>query len=80
MGYKTLSELLEIWTFMLKYSDTASGLEWLDLTLTQGVSAQDVLAGFGGDNIEDRHSTDNIEDRTKYNMINIEDRHSILTT
>ena len=28
--------------------DTASGLEWLDLTLTQGVSAQDVLNGFGG--------------------------------
>jgi YVTN family beta-propeller protein len=28
--------------------DTASGLEWLDLTFTQGVSAQDVLAGFGG--------------------------------
>ena len=28
--------------------DSASGLEWLDLTLTQGVSAQDVLAGFGG--------------------------------
>ena len=28
--------------------DTASGLEWLDLTSTQGVSAQDVLAGYGG--------------------------------
>jgi beta-glucanase (GH16 family) len=28
--------------------DTASGLEWLDLTATQGVTAQDVLAGFGG--------------------------------
>ena len=28
--------------------DTASGLEWLDLTFTQGVTAQDVLAGFGG--------------------------------
>ena len=28
--------------------DTTSGLEWLDLTLTQGVSAQDVLNGFGG--------------------------------
>jgi CxxC motif-containing protein (DUF1111 family)/beta-glucanase (GH16 family)/predicted lipoprotein with Yx(FWY)xxD motif len=28
--------------------DTSSGLEWLDLTLTQGVSAQDLLAGFGG--------------------------------
>ena len=28
--------------------DTASGIEWLDLTLTQGVSAQEVLAGFGG--------------------------------
>jgi hypothetical protein len=28
--------------------DTVSGLEWLDLTFTQGVSAQDVLAGYGG--------------------------------
>ena len=28
--------------------DPTSGLEWLDLTYTQGVSAQDVLAGFGG--------------------------------
>jgi beta-glucanase (GH16 family) len=28
--------------------DTATGLEWLDLTLTQGVTAQDVLAGYGG--------------------------------
>jgi hypothetical protein len=28
--------------------DTTSGLEWLDLTLTQGVSALAVLNGFGG--------------------------------
>lgn len=28
--------------------DTASGLEWLDLTATQGQSTTSVLAGFGG--------------------------------
>lgn len=28
--------------------DTSSGLEWLDLTSTQGISAQEVLAGYDG--------------------------------